>query len=169
MFQVYTGNGKGKTSASIGVAVRALGNNQRVIFISFFKKKVTGEEKIFKKQKNLTYKKFGTKDFVYDVPTEKQRTEIKKGITYLNNILDKNNKIDLLVLDEFNLVIFYKLIELKEVINVINICKKRRIELVFTGRNANKKIIQLADLVSDIKEVKHYYNRGIKFRKGIEY
>jgi len=168
-FHIYTGNGKGKTTSAVGLCVRAAGRNKKIYFIQFLKKKTTGEEKILKSIDNIIFKKFGFKEYIINKQINKKHIEeTKKGIKYINILLNSSENIDLLILDEFNLIIYYNLLTLKEVNEIIYKCKQKDIELIFTGRNANKKIIQLADLVTELKEIKHYFS-DTKARCGIEY
>jgi len=167
MFSIYTGGGKGKTTASIGLIIRAKGANKRVYFIQFLKSKKSSEENILCKL-NIKVKRFGTNDFIINKPSKLDINKAQEAIVYINKII-KNKNIDLLVLDEINLAIYFKLISLKDANEIIKECNSRNIELVFTGRFANKELIKIADLVSEIKEIKHYFNKGIKARKGFEY
>ncbi|MCK9293050.1 MAG: cob(I)yrinic acid a,c-diamide adenosyltransferase [archaeon] len=166
--QIYTGEGKGKTSSAIGLCIRALAYNNKIYFLQFLKFRETGEEKTFKSLKNITFKKFGINEFIINNKiTDKNKKIIRKGIDYLFNVLD-TKKINILVLDEINLVYFYKIITKKEINNIIKICNKKNIELILTGRFAHKDLIKKADLVTEFKEIKHYY-KNTKAREGIEY
>lgn len=165
---VYTGDGKGKTSCAIGLSIRSAGRGYNVYFIQFLKMKKTGEEVIFSKINNLVFKKFGFKEFIKNNNILKEHQEItEKGKKYLKKIL-KTKKIDVLVLDEINLLNYYKLINIQEIKEIIKECKEKNIELILTGRKADKKILKLADLVTEMKEKKHYFKTTIA-RKGIEF
>lgn len=165
---VFTGNGKGKTTSSIGFAIRALARGYKVYFIQLLKKQKTGEEIILSKLQNIVFKKFGSKKFIVNKNILKEHLkEIEKAKKYIFKIL-KNKKIDILILDELNIILYYNLITITEVKEIINICKEKKIELIITGRYANKELIKIADLVTEMKEIKHYF-KTTKARKGIEY
>ena len=166
MIQVYTGNGKGKTTAAFGLALRAAGNGLKVYIAQFAKGRNYGEIKALKKIKNIKIEQFGRGCFIRKSPAPKDITLAKKGLKKVEETLLKN-AYDMVILDEINIALKLNLLSLGELLGIIK--KNRGAELVFTGRYAHPKIIKLADLVSEIKEVKHYYNRGIKARKGIEF
>lgn len=168
--QVYTGNGKGKTTSALGLSIRALGYNKKVCFVQFLKNQKTGEELFFKNNniKNIIFKKFGSEKFIINKKIKKKDVVLaKKGINFVNEIINKKN-IDLLILDEINLVIYYNLIDVLEILEIIKKCKNKKIEIVLTGRKLNNKIKKEADLITENKEIKHYYPVQ-KQRKGIEY
>lgn len=167
MIQVYTGNGKGKTTASFGLALRAAGAGLKVYIAQFVKGCFYSELKALKKIKNIKIEQFGSACFIKRRPHKKDIALAKRGFERIKEIISKRIY-DVVILDEINVALNLKLLELKDVINLIKNTPKKT-ELVLTGRNAHPKIIELSDLVSQIKEVKHYYNRGIKARKGIEY
>lgn len=172
--QVYTGNGKGKTTASLGLAMRALGRCWKVLIIMFTKGgNDYGELNSFRNlspqiSQNLTIVQAGLDRIVYsDNKNNDDATEIKKGWKLAKNAI-KNHEYNLIILDEANIAIDLGLIDLEDVVNVLK-NKPEEMEIVLTGRNANKKIIELAHLVSEIKPIKHYWDTGIAARKGIEY
>lgn len=166
--QIYTGDGKGKTTAAIGLSVRAAGRGAQVYFVQFLKKQRTGEQRSLPKIDNIVFKRFGFKEFIINNNILKEHIETtNKAIKYVDYIL-KNKKIDILVLDELNIILYYKLISLEKVKEIINICKQKKIELIITGRKPNKEIMSLADLVTEMKEVKHYF-KTTSARKGIEF
>ena len=172
--QVYTGNGKGKTTASLGLSLRALGQNWKVLIILFVKGQGDyGELKTFanlnkKIKKNLKIVQTGVDRIVYyDNISQEDINQASKAWEYAKYSILKSD-FNLIILDEINIAIDLKLINLKEVIEVLK-NKPESKEIVLTGRNAKKEIIEIADLVSEINPIKHYYNSGIKSRKGIEY
>jgi len=166
MFIIYTGNGKGKTTASIGQLIRGKGAGLNCYLIKFLKKQESSEDHILSKL-GIYNKSFGSNNFIIK-PKKSDEVQALKAIKYVRKLID-TKKIDLLVLDEINLTIYYNLVSIKKIKKIINACKNKQIELIFTGRYANKEIIKLADLVSEIKEIKHYYKTGTPARKGIEY
>lgn len=172
--QIYTGNGKGKTTASLGLAMRALGRNWKVIVIMFTKGGSNyGELNSFRKlsdsiSKNLTIVQAGLDRIVYaSNKSPSDEIEIKKGWELAKNAI-LNNDYQLIILDEINIAIDLKIIDIEEVIEVLK-NKPQEMEIVLTGRNAKQKIIDIAHLVSEIKPVKHYWDTGIMAREGIEY
>ena len=172
--QVYTGNGKGKTTASLGLAMRALGRCWKVLIIMFTKGGDDyGELNSFRNlspeiSKNLTIVQAGLDRIVYEAnKNEKDKAEIKKGWELAKKAI-QNDEYNLIILDEANIAIDLGLIDLDEVVEVLK-NKHEDMEIVLTGRNANPKIIELAHLVSEIKPIKHYWDTGIAARKGIEY
>ena len=172
--QVYTGDGKGKTTASLGLAMRALGRCWKVLIIMFTKGgNDYGELNSFRNlspqiSQNLTIVQAGLDRIVYsDNQDDNDAKEITKGWELAKNAI-KNHEYNLIILDEANIAIDLGLINLEEVINVLK-NKPEEMEIVLTGRNANPKIVELAHLVSEIKPIKHYWDTGIAARKGIEY
>ena len=167
MIQVYTGNGKGKTTAALGMALRASGAGLRVFIAQFIKGKNYSELAALKKIKNIKVEQFGRGCFIKKTAHAKDIAAAKKGLLKVRKIISKETY-DMVILDEINIALKLNLLELKEVISLIKKAPKKP-ELVLTGRYAHPKIIKLADLVSQIKEIKHYYKKGVKVRKGIEY
>lgn len=172
--QVYTGDGKGKTTASLGLAMRALGRNWRVLIIMFTKGGSNyGELNSFKNlseniSKNLDIVQAGLDRIVYtDNQNSQDKQEIEKGWELAKKAI-KNDEYNLIILDEANIAIDLGLINVDEVVDVLK-NKPDEMEIVLTGRNANPKIIEIAHLVSSITPIKHYWNTGIAARKGIEY
>ncbi len=165
--QVYTGNGKGKTTAALGLALRAAGAGLQVFFAQFVKGMEYSELHSIKKlSENITLKQYGRDCFIYKEPDEKDIKVARKGFEEVSNIIAEGRH-EIVVLDEINIAIYYKLISVDEVLELIN-TKPENIELVLTGRNVDEKIIERADLVTEMREIKHYYQNGIHARKGIE-
>lgn len=170
LIQIYTGNGKGKTTAAMGLALRALGHKMNVCIIQFFKiKGYYGEQKNFKKFKNLKFYHFAQKHphFYKNIKTKNIKNECEKAVPVISGIL-KDKKCDLLILDELNIAIRDGYIDVEKIIRLLK-NKPKKMEVVITGRNAHRKILKLADLVTDMRIVKHPYYTGIKSRKGIDY
>lgn len=172
--QVYTGNGKGKTTASLGLAMRALGRCWKVLIIMFTKGGDDyGELKAFRElapdiANNLKIVQAGLDRIVYiDNQNEKDREEILKGWNLAKKAIE-NDEYQLIILDEANIAINLGIIDVDEVVDVLK-NKPDNMEIVLTGRNAHPKIIEIAHLVSNIEPVKHYWDTGIAARKGIEY
>jgi cob(I)alamin adenosyltransferase len=166
--QVYTGNGKGKTTAALGLAIRAAGAGLKVFFAQFLKGGEYSEHISLRKFKGLiTVRRFGKKTFLFGKPSIDDLYSGKTGFLEVKKAVF-NKKYDLIVMDEVFFAINLKLIKLGDVIKLLK-TKPYRVEIVLTGRNASPKIIKLAELVSEIKEIKHYFNSGVKGRKGIEF
>lgn len=172
--QVYTGNGKGKTTASLGLAMRALGRCWKVLIVMFTKGGDDyGELNSFRElspeiSTNLTIVQAGLDRIIYkDNQTEKDNEEIKKGWEIAKKAI-LNDEYQLIILDEANIAIDLGILDVEEIITTLQ-NKPEEMEIVLTGRNAHPKIIEIAHLVSEIQPVKHYWDIGITARKGIEY
>lgn len=166
--QIYTGNGKGKTTAAFGLALRAAGASKKVFMAQFVKGKMYSEIKAVREfLPGVEVKQFGLCCFIEVAPTQKDIEAAQKGLAEVKEIIHSGNY-DLLILDEVFIALFYKLFAVEEVIELIK-TKPENMELVLTGRYAPKEIIDLADLVTEMKEVKHYYTEGVEAREGIEF
>ena len=168
MIHVYTGNGKGKTTAALGLIIRALGNNKRVCLIQFMKKNfVYGEIKFLKKQDNIDIFQFGTDQLIDpDNPDEIDFKEAELGFQKAREVL-KSGNYDLIVIDEINVAIKWKLLPMEKQLELMDI--KTDAEVVMTGRYASPEVIKKANLVTEMLEIKHYFNEGIQARKGVEF
>ena len=169
LVQVYTGNGKGKTTAAFGLALRAMGRGLKVYIIQFIKGGFDyGELYIVDKLPNLTLKAFGRGEFVTEKPAEKVDVEFAEEAMALAEEVVKSGEYDIVILDEINVALSLKLIKTEKVLELIK-NKPKHVELILTGRYAPNEIIEAADLVTEMKEVKHPFNKGYQARKGIEY
>jgi cob(I)alamin adenosyltransferase len=169
LVQVYTGNGKGKSSAAFGLALRAIGRGLKVYIIQFIKGGFDyGELYIVDKLPNLTLKAFGRGKFVTEKPPGKADVELAEEAFALAEEVVKSGEYDIVILDEINVALNLKLIQIEKVLELIK-NKPKHVELVLTGRYASNEIIEAADLVTEMKEVKHPFNKGFQARKGIEY
>jgi cob(I)alamin adenosyltransferase len=169
LVQVYTGNGKGKTSAAFGLALRATGRGLKVYVIQFIKGGFDyGEAYVVDKLPNLQLKAFGRGKFVTAKPPEKEDVRLAGEALQLAKSVVGNGEYDVVILDEVNVALNLKLINLEEVLQLIK-SKPRHVELVLTGRYAPEGIIEAADLVTEMKGVKHPFEKGFGARKGIEY
>ncbi len=166
--QVYTGDGKGKTTAAMGLIVRALGAGLKVYFGQFLKNHPYSEVKGLASfpGHNLRHDQFGTKRRVSDPMTEADYEAALKGLETAEREMLEGGY-DLVILDEFNIVAGYKLVDEKRLKAFID-NKPEGTELVLTGRSAPDWLIERADLATEMKMVKHYYEAGIPARKGIE-
>jgi cob(I)alamin adenosyltransferase len=169
LVQVYTGNGKGKTSAAFGLALRAIGRGLKVHIIQFIKGGFDyGESRVAERLDNLTLKAFGRGKFIVTKPPPEDDLRLAGEAFELAKRIVSSMKYDVVVLDEINVAIDLGMLDLHEVVDFVR-NKPNSVELVLTGRNAPKAIIEVADLVTEMKEVKHPFQQGIPPRKGIEY
>jgi cob(I)alamin adenosyltransferase len=168
LVQVYTGNGKGKTSASFGLALRAVGRGLKVYVIQFIKGGFDyGELHVVDKLPGLTLEAFGRGKFVSEKKPDVVDIDLaRQALAKAQEIM--KGDVDVLILDEINVAVNLRLIGIKEVLELIR-KKPEHMELVLTGRKAPAEIVQAADLVTEMIEIKHPYNSGFKARKGIEY
>jgi cob(I)alamin adenosyltransferase len=169
LLQVYTGNGKGKTTAALGLALRALGHGWRVMIIQFMKGGAKyGEIQSLRMFPNCTAEQFG-RDVLVDLhnPDPTDVSLAKKGLLAASEII-QNNSYDLLILDEINVAIAVKLLEEAAVVQMLR-QRPANMEIVATGRYAPQSILDLADLVTEMQLVKHPFEKGIEAREGIEF
>ena len=166
---IFTGDGKGKTSAALGVVLRALGHGLKVYIIFFMKGDYPyGERSILSQLPNVDFASFGSREFVDPAnikPEEKEQAML--ALAAARDVV-MSGSYDLVVLDEVNIALGYNLIDMDEVINLIK-DKPPHVELVLTGRYADARLLEMADLVTEMVRVKHSFDKGIKARKGIEY
>ena len=164
---VYTGNGKGKTTAAIGLAIRAAGAGMRVYIAQFVKGMHYSElDALDRYTDRITLKQYGRDCFIEKEPEEADIQAARQGLEEVKGILASGDY-QMVILDEANIATLYNLFSPDELIEVIR-SKPESVELVITGRNADPKVVALADLVTEMKEIKHYYNRGVQARPGIE-
>jgi cob(I)alamin adenosyltransferase len=164
---LYTGNGKGKTTAAIGLALRAAGAGKKVFIAQFVKGMPYSELNLLEKIQEISYRQFGSDCFIVNQPTEKDIELARNGLEETSGII-KSGKYDVVILDEACIAVYYKLFTSKELIKVV-LSKPLPVEIVITGRYASEELIEIADLVTEMKEIKHYYTKGIEARKGIEF
>ena len=167
--QVFTGDGKGKTSAALGIVIRALGHGLRV-YIAFFMKGdyPYGERNILSNLPNVQFSSFGSTEFVDPQnirPEDKEQAG--QALASSRQALLSGNY-DLVVLDEVNVAVDWKLVDLDDVVRLIE-DKPASVDLILTGRRADAKLIQMADLVTECLKIKHPYDLGVVARKGIDY
>jgi len=169
LVQIYTGDGKGKTSAAFGLALRAIGRGLKVYVIQFIKGGFDyGELYVVNKLPNLTLKAFGRGSFITEKPPGKRDFQLAEEALTLAEGIIKGGKYDIVILDEINVALSLKLVKIERVLKLIK-KKPRHVELVLTGRRAPNEIIEAADLVTEMREIKHPFNKGCQARKGIEY
>lgn len=167
--QLYTGNGKGKTTAALGAALRAAGHGMSVLMIQFMKGRLYGEFKAVDRfEGRITIEQYGRDEFVDPKHPDPIDVELAgKGWARAHDAV-RDEHLDLLILDEINVAVSFGLIPIEDVIDFIR-SKPSHLELILTGRYAPEALIEVADTVTEMHEVKHHYQKGVKARKGIEY
>ncbi len=165
--QVYTGDGKGKTTAALGLALRAVGAGLKVYLAQFVKGMHYSElDALARLDDSITVKQYGRDCFIYEQPDEKDIQAARDGLEETRRIMS-SGAYDMIILDEANIATYYNLFSVDDLLGFIN-AKPDGVELVITGRKADERIIERADLVTEMKEIKHYYTKGVQARSGIE-
>jgi cob(I)alamin adenosyltransferase len=165
---VYTGPGKGKTTAALGLGLRAAGAGMKIHMVQFMKGRRYSEIDTIEKIKNFTITQHGRDEFVSKENPEQIDIDLaQKGFKYAKEII-KNGKLDMIILDEINVAVDYNLVSLDDIIKFIEE-KPEKIELILTGRYAHPEIVRNADLVTEMLEIKHPYQQGVEARKGIDF
>lgn len=166
---IYTGPGQGKTQAALGLALRALGRDYKVCVIQFMKGREAGENLIAKKlAPDYEIYQFGRPGFIKKGEgTFEDKKLARNGLDFAKKILEKKD-VDILILDELNVALDFNLLKLSEVVEFLEM-EHHGVEIILTGRNAPRKICDLADLVTYMKDAKHYFKSGVPAREGIEY
>ena len=169
LVQIFTGEGKGKTSAALGGVLRALGHGLRVCIVTFMKKgRPSGEWEVLSKMPDVRIARFGSGAFVKPGKVSPEAVEQAGQALAVAREAMLSGSYDLIMLDEINVATAWKLIELDEVLRLIR-DKPANVELILTGRQADARLIELADLVTECVKIKHPYDKRIKARLGIEY
>lgn len=164
--QIYTGNGKGKTTAGFGLAVRAAGAGLGVFIVQFMKQGGYSEINALKAFENIVVEQYGAGQFVRGEPSDQERAKCRQGYERLCNIIEAG-KHDLVIADEANMACLCGLLSEANLLHLIDI-KPEHVELVITGRGAPASVMDKADLVTEMTPIKHYYQQGVKARIGIE-
>ncbi|MGD8961951.1 MAG: cob(I)yrinic acid a,c-diamide adenosyltransferase [Desulfobacterales bacterium] len=165
--QVYTGNGKGKTTAAIGLAIRAAGAGLKVYIAQFIKMGDYSEIKALRRYTDLiTVEQFGLGRFTDGKPLPEDITAAQKGLQRVKSIM-ASEEYKVIILEEANVAAKFGLIRIQDLLGLI-INKPYNLELVITGRYASSRVIEIADLVTEMKPVKHYFEKGVPARVGIE-
>jgi len=165
--QIYTGDGKGKTTAALGLALRASGRGLKTYMAQFMKGQQYGELFALKNNPYITIEQFGKDTFIHvDKATPEDIRLAQNGLLRAKQKM-LSKQYDIFILDEINVALYFKLLTIDEVIDFIQ-SKPDQTELILTGRKAPDALIQMADLVTEMKEIKHYYQKGINARDGIE-
>ncbi|MEK7348002.1 MAG: cob(I)yrinic acid a,c-diamide adenosyltransferase [Candidatus Eisenbacteria bacterium] len=168
IFLVITGNGKGKTTSGFGCALRALGHDFRVAAIQFMKGRVYGELLVLRDRLGVDVYQYGRNAFVDPKhPDPRDVLLARAGLDKAWEIV-RGGQHDLLILDEINVVADFKLIPVEEVLELVK-ARPRWMDIIATGRSAPAALLDLADTVSEVREIKHHYRLGIESRAGMEY
>ncbi len=166
---VYTGNGKGKTTAALGLAFRAMGNKARTYVGQFMKGQSYSELKAAKMvQPYITFEQYGKETFIHitSPPKDEDICDAQKGLAKAKKVM-LSGKFSIIILDEIITANYFQLVSVKDMLDLIE-QKPDGVELIFTGRYAPAALVDAADLVTEMKEVKHYFAKGISARDGIE-
>lgn len=165
--QIYTGDGKGKTTAALGLALRAAGYGLKTYIAQFMKGQYYGELKSTEDNPYIIIEQFGRDTFLHlDQATPEDINQAQLGLSKAKQAL-LSNQYDIIILDEINVTLHFNLLTVKQVVELIHL-KPPNVELILTGRKAPQQLIDLADLVTEMKEIKHYYQKGVSAREGIE-
>jgi cob(I)alamin adenosyltransferase len=164
--QIYTGGGKGKTTAAIGVTMRATASDMSVFFGQFMKNTPSSEHIIFDAYPSITYRQFGTGCFVCGRPGREDAKLAEAGWQTCKDAI-LSGAYDLVVMDELCVTLWFGLLNEAEVIETLK-NKPKQTEVILTGRNASEGLIGIAHLVTEMQEIKHYFQIGVPARKGIE-
>jgi len=165
--QIYTGNGKGKTTAALGLALRAAGSRMKVFIAQFIKADEYSEIQALKKLSDfITIRQFGHSFFINRDPDKKDIQFAQKGLKEVKKAIG-SGFYQVIIMDEATIATHYNLFSVDDLIDLIN-TKPDDVELIITGRMADPRILEAADLVTEMVEIKHYYHAGVKARLGIE-
>lgn len=168
LIRIFTGKGKGKTTSALGLALMAYGHGLKVYIIQFLKGRVTGESLAATRfAPDLTLRYFGRPGFIKRAPNSEDLALVKEGWDLARRIL-ANGGHDFVILDEINRVISLGMLPVEEVIKGLN-QRSPKVEVVLTGRDAPAELIEIADIVTEMYPVKHYYHAGVNARRGIEW
>jgi len=166
--QIYTGDGKGKTTAALGLALRACGSGFRVYIAQFAKGMHYGElDALERLRDRVTIRQFGRDCFIRNEPTAEDIRLAREGWAEVGAVMAEG-RADLLILDEIGIALHYGLVSLEEVRGLIQ-RRPAGMELILTGRKVPQELYELADLVTEMREIKHYYRDGVQARRGIEF
>jgi cob(I)alamin adenosyltransferase len=164
--QVYTGDGKGKTTASLGVCLRALAHGMKVFYAQFIKDGSSGEFEALKHFESFTHKAYGRGRFIKGSPADEDIEIAKQGLKECAEAVSSGDY-GLVVLDEAIPALSSGLFDLEDALKILS-NKHPKTEIILTGRYAPPELLKAADLVTEMKEIKHYWKKGVPARKGIE-
>ncbi len=164
---LYTGNGKGKTTAALGLAMRAVGAGKTIFIAQFVKGMFYSELNALNRFPEIELHQYGLDCFITNEPDQKDIEAAKHGLVETQKAL-LSGKFDVYILDEVCIALYYNLFTVSELKSILN-NKPEEAEIVLTGRYAPAELYELADLITEMLEIKHYFSSGIEARKGIEY
>ena len=165
--QVYTGDGKGKTTAALGLALRAVGAGLNVFIGQFAKGMEYSEIKAIRERlPEITIRQYGRDCFIVNKPTDDDIAIARRGLTEVRDVI-QSGKYDVIILDEANIAVHFGLFSIDDLLKIIAL-KPTNLELIITGRKAHPDLVKAADLVTEMLEIKHYYQQGVQARQGIE-
>jgi cob(I)alamin adenosyltransferase len=168
LVQVYTGDGKGKTTAALGLALRACGSGLKVFLAQFAKGRPSGELSALERLADLvTVRQYGRESFLVGQPGPEDLRLARDGWQEVLQVAARGEQ-DLLILDEIGIALHYGLVSTAEVLDLVA-GRPATLELVLTGRRMPPEILERADLVTEMRQLKHYHQRGVPARRGIEY
>ena len=164
--QVYTGDGKGKTTAALGIALRCVCAGNRVFFGQFMKGQGSSEQRAVEYLPGFQIEQFGDLHFINGEPSERDIKQAYSGLEKMKGVL-LSGEYDMVVFDEINTAAALGLIHSQDVLSALG-CRPSHVEVILTGRYAPEEFKEYADLVTEMKEIKHYYNAGVEARIGVE-
>jgi cob(I)alamin adenosyltransferase len=167
--QIYTGDGKGKTTAALGQALRAAGSGLKSFIVQFMKNCPYGEIYSLSFLSDwITIEQYGNDKFVLErkMPADNDIMVAQQALQQARKAM-VSGKYDIIILDEICIALYYNLLSLKEVFHLLS-DKPKHVEIILTGRYCPQELLEKADLVTEMKEIRHYYQRGVSARKGIE-
>ena len=165
-FHIYTGDGKGKTTAALGLSLRALGAGSKVFFAQFIKGRHYSELDMLADLEGIEFEQFGRRCFIREEPSREDIEMAREGLEKAGRIL-KSGEYDVVVLDEATIALHYELFSADELLEKIT-ARAGNVEVVITGRSAPDRLIEAADLVTEMKKIKHYFDEDVPARTGIE-
>jgi cob(I)alamin adenosyltransferase len=165
--QIYTGDGKGKSTAAFGAAARMAGHGGRVFIGRFMKGLTSGEFDFCETMPGIEHEDFGSDEFIVGTPSDRDISGAERGLARIGEALE-SGEYDMVVMDEINDALLFGLVTLPAVLETVR-RRPERTELILTGRGAPKQLIEAADLVTEMRAVKHYFDNGVMARPGIEY
>jgi cob(I)alamin adenosyltransferase len=164
--QVFTGDGKGKTTAAMGLAIRAAGAGLRVFIGQFMKPVPTSECRSLAQLPSITVRQYGLMNYIVGHANENDIRNAHAGLAEIRQFI-QSGEYDVVILDEANVACYFGALTVDDVLGLIDE-KPAHVELVLTGRRAHPRILERADLVTEMMPVRHYYNAGVLSRRGIE-
>ncbi|MEJ2658505.1 MAG: cob(I)yrinic acid a,c-diamide adenosyltransferase [Desulfobacterales bacterium] len=164
---IYTGDGKGKTTAALGLAIRAAGYGMKTYIGQFMKGQHYGELTALRDFPCITIEQYGDVECVHrEEITQKHKDQAQQGLKRAQEVM-LSDQYDIIILDEINVAVWFNLITIHQVLELLS-NRPEHAEIILTGRRAPKALVEIADVVSEMREIKHYYHRGITARTGIE-